>query len=40
METKALITMILLLVLIWGGFAYTLRLAIKKEQEKKENLSE
>ena len=35
MELNTLITMILLLGFVWGGFAFTLRLAIKKNEEKK-----
>ena len=35
METTALLTMILLLSLVWGGFALSLSLAIRKEKLKK-----
>ena len=35
MEPTALVMMIILLGLIWGGFAFTLRLAIRKERVKK-----
>ncbi|MFQ5639683.1 MAG: methionine/alanine import family NSS transporter small subunit [bacterium] len=34
MTFPAVILMILLLAVVWGGFAYTLRLAMKKETEK------
>ena len=34
MEPTALVMMILFLGLIWGGFAFTLRLAIRKERDK------
>ncbi|HDP98323.1 MAG TPA: MetS family NSS transporter small subunit [bacterium] len=36
METDAVLMMMLSLGLIWGGFFYTLRLAIKKEQLKQQ----
>ena len=35
METNTILTMVLLLGFVWGGFAYTLRLAVKKNEEKK-----
>lgn len=34
METTAIIMMILILGLLWGGLFFTLRLAIKKEKKK------
>ena len=36
MQTSALFMMIILMVVIWGGFAYCLSLAIKKEEHKKQ----
>lgn len=35
MELSTILTMVLLLGFVWGGFAFTLRLAIKKNKEKK-----
>ena len=35
METTAVIMMILILGLLWGGLAFALRLAYKKEMAKK-----
>ncbi len=35
MELNAILTMIFLLGFVWGGFAFTLRLAVKKNEEKK-----
>ncbi len=35
METTAVIMMILILGLLWGGLAFALRLAYKKEMTKK-----
>jgi len=35
MEFNTILTMVLLLGFVWGGFAFTLRLAIKKNEEKK-----
>ncbi len=37
MEITAVITMIIILGLIWGGLAFSLRLAYKKERAKKHN---
>lgn len=37
MEITAIIMMILILGLLWGGFAFALRLAYKKEMLKKMN---
>lgn len=34
MSADAVIMMLLVLGLIWGGFAYTLALAMKREKEK------
>ena len=34
METIAIIMMILLLAMMWGGLIYTIGLAIKKEKDK------
>lgn len=34
METTAIIMMIIILVLIWGGLAFALRLALHKEKMK------
>ncbi|MDW7680623.1 MAG: MetS family NSS transporter small subunit [bacterium] len=36
MEADTVLMMVLSLGLIWGGFFYTLRLAIKKEQLKQQ----
>ncbi len=35
MESGAVVMMVILLVLIWGGLAYTLQLAFKRERMKK-----
>ncbi len=35
MEFNTLLTMVLMLGFVWGGFAFTLRLAMKKNEEKK-----
>ena len=35
MEINTILTMVLLLGFVWGGFAFTLRLAMKKNEEKK-----
>ena len=35
MNLNTIITMVLLLGFVWGGFAFTLRLAVKKNEEKK-----
>ncbi|MCH7817932.1 MAG: MetS family NSS transporter small subunit [Candidatus Marinimicrobia bacterium] len=35
MELNTILTMILLLGFVWGGFAFTLRMAVKKNEEKK-----
>ena len=35
MNPNTIITMVLLLGFVWGGFAFTLRLAVKKNEEKK-----
>ena len=35
MELNTILTMILLLGFVWGGFAFTLRMAFKKNGEKK-----
>jgi hypothetical protein len=37
METMAVIMMVLILGLLWGGLALALRLAYKKEMAKKHN---
>jgi len=34
METTAIIMMILLLAMMWGGLIYTIGLAIKQEKDK------
>lgn len=34
MTIDAIIMMILILGIVWGGFAYALRLAMKKERQK------
>lgn len=34
MSAEGILFMILILGLIWGGFAYMLRLAIRREKEK------
>ena len=39
MTTLSLINMILILSIVVGGFSYFLRLAMKKENQKKENLN-
>ena len=36
MSSFAIFTMIVVLAIVWGGFAYSLRIAIKREQAKKE----
>ncbi len=36
MEIGTLVMMILLLGFVWGGFAFSIKLAIKKNKEKKE----
>jgi len=38
MDITAIIAMIIILGLIWGGFAFALNLAIKKEKLKKTNI--
>ena len=35
MELNTILTMVLLLGFVWGGFAFTLRLVVKKNEEKK-----
>ena len=35
MSAGGIITMIVVLGVVWGGFVYTLRMAIKREQAKK-----
>jgi len=35
MNLNTILTMVLLLGFVWGGFAFTLRLAVKKNEEKK-----
>ncbi|HEX9829119.1 MAG TPA: MetS family NSS transporter small subunit [Bacteroidota bacterium] len=35
METSTVVTMILVLGTVWGGFAIALRTALKKEKQKK-----
>ncbi|NIR52339.1 methionine/alanine import family NSS transporter small subunit [candidate division KSB1 bacterium] len=34
MTLTAILMMILILTILWGGFAYMLRIAVKKESEK------
>jgi hypothetical protein len=36
MSTLSLVTMILVLSIVWGGFLFCLTLALRKEGEKKE----
>ena len=36
METGTVVMMVLLLGFVWGGFAFSIKLAIKKNEEKKE----
>ncbi|NOZ62703.1 MAG: methionine/alanine import family NSS transporter small subunit [Calditrichaeota bacterium] len=38
MEATAILMMILLIGLIWGGFAFSLTLALKKERKKMSDL--
>ncbi|RMD98146.1 MAG: methionine/alanine import family NSS transporter small subunit [Calditrichaeota bacterium] len=40
MSTDAIVMMILILGLMWGGFVFTLSFAVKKEKEKMENHAE
>lgn len=35
MELNTIVTMVLFLGFVWGGFAFTLRMAVKKNEEKK-----
>ncbi|MCH7619560.1 MAG: MetS family NSS transporter small subunit [Candidatus Marinimicrobia bacterium] len=36
MEIGTIVMMVLLLGFVWGGFAFSIKLAIKKNKEKKE----
>lgn len=36
MEIGTVVMMVLLLGFVWGGFAFSIKLAIKKNKEKKE----
>ncbi len=36
METGTVVMMVLLLGFVWGGFAFSIKLAIRKNEEKKE----
>ena len=36
MEIGPIVMMVLLLGFVWGGFAFSIKLAIKKNKEKKE----
>ena len=36
MEMGTVVMMVLLLGFVWGGFAFSIKLAIKKNKEKKE----
>jgi LPS O-antigen subunit length determinant protein (WzzB/FepE family) len=40
METTAILMMALLIGLIWGGFAFSLTLALKKEKQKMSHFEE
>ena len=35
MSVIGMVTMIIVLGIVWGGFAYSLRVAMKRENEKK-----
>ena len=36
MEIETVVMMVLLLGFVWGGFAFSIKLAIQKNEEKKE----